>query len=210
MSKQFSITRDEMYAWMTEAHESITNVMTEDTGVMIGIIRDSMAEDAMWWETSGTITDTDIIAVLEEWRADNRVEETTPTTPAPVVGTTGTGFETMSVDNLREYVATVEGEWQRGEIEGAMGRAVVRQARQRLAEAEAGDDTTPPTVRRRPDAAAIEQRYLASMFCWNMALEAGTKALRCSEAGDDEGAKRWAMTVHHYLKNYARLQYGSK
>jgi hypothetical protein len=55
-----------------------------------------------------------------------------------------------------------------------------------------------------------EQRYLASMFCWNMALEAGTKALRCSEAGDDEGAKRWAMTVHHYLKNYARLQYGSK
>ncbi len=85
MSKQFSVTRDEMYAWMTEAHESITNVMTEGTGVMIGIIRDSMAEDAMWWETSGTITDTDIIAVLEEWRADNRVEETTPTTPAPVV-----------------------------------------------------------------------------------------------------------------------------
>jgi hypothetical protein len=71
-------------------------------------------------------------------------------------------------------------------------------------------NTTPPTVRRRPDADRTEQRYLASMFCWNMALEAGTKALRCSAAGDDEGAKRWAMTVHHYLKNYARLQYGDK
>ncbi len=167
MSKQFSVTRDEMYAWMTEAHESITNVMTEDTGVMIGIIRDSMAEDAMWWETSGTITDTDIIEVLEEWRADNRVEETTPTTPAPVAGTTGTGFETMSVDDLREYVATVEGEWQRGEIEGAMGREVVRQARQRLAEAEETTPTTPAPVVDRTERAA-----LASMFCWNMAVDA--------------------------------------
>jgi hypothetical protein len=152
MSKQFSITRDEMYAWMTEAHESITNVMTEDTGVMIGIIRDSMAEDAMWWETSGTITDTDIIEVLEEWRADNRVEETTPTTP----------------------------------------------------------DTTPPTAGRRPDADRTERAALASMFCWNMALEAETKRRRAIDAGDDEGAKRWLTTVAHYLKNYARLQYGDK
>jgi len=205
MSKQFSITRDEMYAWMTEAHESITNVMTEDTGVMIGIIRDSMAEDAMWWETSGTITDTDIIEVLEEWRADNRVEETTPTTPAPVAGTTGTGFETMSVDDLREYVATVEGEWQRGEIEGAMGREVVRQARQRLAEAEETTPTTPAPVVDRTERAA-----LASMFCWNMAVDADIKARRCRDAGDDEGAKRHDVAVAHYIRNYTRLQYGDE
>jgi len=205
MSKQFSVTRDEMYAWMTEAHESITNVMTEGTGVMIGIIRDSMAEDAMWWETSGTITDTDIIEVLEEWRADNRVEETTPTTPAPVAGTTGTGFETMSVDDLREYVATVEGEWQRGEIEGAMGREVVRQARQRLAEAEETTPTTPAPVVDRTERAA-----LASMFCWNMAVDADIKARRCRDAGDDEGAKRHDVAVAHYIRNYTRLQYGDE
>jgi hypothetical protein len=55
-----------------------------------------------------------------------------------------------------------------------------------------------------------EQRALASMFCWNMALDAGTKALRCKDAGDEDGANRWALTVAHYLKNYARLQYGDK
>jgi hypothetical protein len=55
-----------------------------------------------------------------------------------------------------------------------------------------------------------EQRAHAAMFCWNMALDAGTKALRCRDAGDDAGAKRWAMTVHHYLKNYQRLQYTDK
>jgi len=172
---------------------------------MIGIIRDSMAEDAMWWETSGTITDTDIIEVLEEWRADNRVEETTPTTPAPVAGTTGTGFETMSVDDLREYVATVEGEWQRGEIEGAMGREVVRQARQRLAEAEETTPTTPAPVVDRTERAA-----LASMFCWNMAVDADIKARRCRDAGDDEGAKRHDVAVAHYIRNYTRLQYGDE
>jgi len=206
MSKQFSVTRDEMYTMVTDAHENATNVMTESNANMIAIICDGIAEDAIWADSDGqVITGDDIIAVVEEWRADNRVEETTPTTPAPVAGTTGTGFETMSVDDLREYVATVEGEWQRGEIEGAMGREVVRQARQRLAEAEETTPTTPAPVVDRTERAA-----LASMFCWNMALEAGTKALRCSEAGDDEGAKRWAMTVHHYLKNYARLQYTDK
>ncbi len=71
-------------------------------------------------------------------------------------------------------------------------------------------NTTPPTVRRRPDADRNEQRYLAAMFCWNMAVDADIKARRCRDAGDDEGAKRWAMTVHHYLKNYARLQYGNE
>jgi hypothetical protein len=71
-------------------------------------------------------------------------------------------------------------------------------------------DTTPPTVRRRPDAAAIEQRYHAAMFCWNMAVDADIKARRCRDAGDHEGAKRWLTTVAHYHKNYARLQYTDK
>ena len=62
----------------------------------------------------------------------------------------------------------------------------------------------------RTDANRNEQRYLASMFCWNMALEAETKRRRAIDAGDDEGAKRWLTTVAHYLKNYARLQYGDK
>lgn len=60
----------------------------------------------------------------------------------------------------------------------------------------------------RPDADRTEQRALAAMFCWNMALEADTKRRRAIDAGDDEGAKRWLTTVAHYLKNYARLQYG--
>ncbi len=206
MSKQFSVTRDEMYAWMTEAHESITNVMTESNANMIAIICDGIAEDAIWADSDGqVITGDDIIAVVEEWRADNRVEETTPTTPAPVAGTTGTGFETMSVDDLREYVATVEGEWQRGEIEGAMGREVVRQARQRLAEAEETTPTTPAPVVDRTERAA-----LASMFCWNMAVDADRKARRCRDAGDDEGAKRHDVAVAHYIRNYTRLQYGDE
>jgi hypothetical protein len=57
-------------------------------------------------------------------------------------------------------------------------------------------NTTPPTVRRRPDADRNEQRALAAMFCWNMALEAETKRRRAIDVGD--------------LKNYARLQYGDK
>lgn len=65
-------------------------------------------------------------------------------------------------------------------------------------------DTNTPSIDRE------EQRYLMSMFCWNMAIDAGTKALRCSRAGDEDGAKRWALTVNHYLKNYARLQYTDK
>jgi hypothetical protein len=55
-----------------------------------------------------------------------------------------------------------------------------------------------------------EQRYHAAMFCWNMAIDAATKALRCSRARDEEGAQRWSLTVNHYLKNYRRLQYTDK
>jgi hypothetical protein len=86
MSKQFSVTRDEMYTMVTDAHENATNVMTESNANMIAIICDGIAEDAIWADSDGqVITGDDIIAVVEEWRADNRVEETTPTTPAPVV-----------------------------------------------------------------------------------------------------------------------------
>ncbi len=59
-------------------------------------------------------------------------------------------------------------------------------------------------------AAAIEQRYLAAMFCWNMAIDADIKARRCRDAGDDEGAKRHDVTVAHYIRNYTRLQYGDE
>jgi len=62
----------------------------------------------------------------------------------------------------------------------------------------------------RPDADRTEQRALASMFCWNMALEAETKRRRAIDAGDDEGAKRHDVAVAHYIRNYTRLQYGNE
>jgi len=71
-------------------------------------------------------------------------------------------------------------------------------------------NTTPPTARRRPDADRNEQRALAAMFCWNMAVDADIKARRCRDAGDDEGAKRHDVAVAHYIRNYTRLQYGDE
>ena len=109
MSKQFSITRDEMYTMMTEAHESITNVMTEDTGVMIGIIRDSMAEDAVWADSDGQgITDADIVEVLEDWRADNRDEDTTPAPDAEVVEVESPAAEAAAPQYIYTAVMTKE------------------------------------------------------------------------------------------------------
>jgi len=55
-----------------------------------------------------------------------------------------------------------------------------------------------------------ERAALASMFCWNMAVDADIKARRCRDAGDDEGAKRHDVAVAHYIRNYTRLQYGDK
>ncbi len=61
-----------------------------------------------------------------------------------------------------------------------------------------------------PAADRNEQRALAAMFCWNMAVDADIKARRCRDAGDHEGAKRHDVAVAHYIRNYTRLQYGDE
>lgn len=117
MSKQiYTVTAETVISMIEEIHEEVTAVTMQSIGDVHTMILDSVAEDAE--------IECDIVAVITQWVADN----------AEPVAQQGTGFETMSADELREYAETVQAEYDADIITGAMGRTVVRHAWQRVAE----------------------------------------------------------------------------
>ena len=138
--KPSHITREWAIEAITEIHEGFSAVTPDTITETVNTLLDSIQEDAFWSETSEDVTVASLRACVEAWLADRAEAK------AEEIGYTGTGFETMTIAELREYAETVQAEYDADELSGAMGRAVVRGAWERLASAEAEANAVAPIL----------------------------------------------------------------